>query len=755
MNLTKQPQFTRNRGGGNQLQGNLANNGGASNGPQLMRSLRAQGGEKKDAGALNDFIGFPFKGEPVRVAMLLKFLLMEARTLHVIQETDHGDVAMTADRCFTEEDFYFVDLVSPLQPTHVAGEDEQAKRDKDSEISNWKLATARLATRNASHKSFWDYFSLEASGWLRKRLAPDYWLSLQTVLGVITPRNVFKEFQRVGSIAGDVNTTIADNQRLQTLLKPWDGRTMQAHEFLSRFMQAARDDQAIPLPNGTVLDPLDEDNWTALETELASRLFYRLITQHKAFVNFKMPQRYDEAIEKFIDSPNEYVTYSEKVQAIIKECAKLDTQGEIWDGSTRRRDRWTKPQPSGSPVQQPVGGPAPSPAGIQKTVMPPSIKRLVRETHGLTNRDIHSASGEEQKTLIIAAIRGQLAAPTPVISGSDASVTRCNCGVAAAVVDCRTCLEALLRQLSPVPQHGRVQQHSPVYTPQRVAAAMSAVSAPAGLSPALQNIARTAAARSMSNAAVAGIPVKRKLNMIRAVRRSATGELTRVLTDPVVAEVVAKTQERLRNHPSFVVDSGSEITGVCPEDMLRWQEFTQAEFPEGYLKGQSCSGQTLTMLGDGATLSRWPRTTAILELTDRVLSVREFTGVSVNQDVYFPALSRGLPFGVVFADAQTGMVTDVGDADYKVVPEHQPHFARGDPWRLDVDLRSVTKPVVVNRLDATEMVGQEAGLAIVDSLADQQLPLCDDEFDVDTGEWYALPESMSEALHETDAVDRV
>ena len=154
MNLTKQPQFTRNRGGGNQLQGNLANNGGASNGPQLMRSLRAQGGEKKDAGALNDFIGFPFKGEPVRVAMLLKFLLMEARTLHVIQETDHGDVAMTADRCFTEEDFYFVDLVSPLQPTHVAGEDEQTKRDKESEISNWKLATARLATRNASHKGF-------------------------------------------------------------------------------------------------------------------------------------------------------------------------------------------------------------------------------------------------------------------------------------------------------------------------------------------------------------------------------------------------------------------------------------------------------------------------------------------------------------------------------------------------------------------------------------------------------------------------
>jgi hypothetical protein len=67
---------------------------------------------------------------------------------------------------------------------------------------------------------------------------------------------------------------------------------------------------------------------------------------------------------------------------------------------------------------------------------------------------------------------------------------------------------------------------------------------------------------------------------------------------------------------------------------------------------------------------------------------------------------------------------------------------------------SVTKPVVV-RLYATEMVGHEAGLAIVDSLADQQLPLCDDELDADTGEWYALPESMSEVLHETDAVDRV
>ena len=94
MNLTKQPQFTRNRGGGNQLQGNLANNGGASNGPQLMRSLRAQGGEKKDAGALNDFIGFPFKGEPVRVAMLLKFLLMEARTLHAA-----GVLYVTASSC--------------------------------------------------------------------------------------------------------------------------------------------------------------------------------------------------------------------------------------------------------------------------------------------------------------------------------------------------------------------------------------------------------------------------------------------------------------------------------------------------------------------------------------------------------------------------------------------------------------------------------------------------------------------------------
>jgi hypothetical protein len=149
---------------------------------------------------------------------------------------------------------------------------------------------------------------------------------------------------------------------------------------------------------------------------------------------------------------------------------------------------------------------------------------------------------------------------------------------------------------------------------------MSAVSAPAGLSPALQNIARTAAARSMSDAAVAGIPVKRKLNMIRAVRRSAASEATRVLSDRVVEEVFAKTQERLRNHPSFVVDSGSEITGVCPEDMLRWQVFTQAEFPLGYLNGQSCSGQRLTMLGDGTTLARWPRTTAILELTDRVLS---------------------------------------------------------------------------------------------------------------------------------------
>ena len=757
-------QFTRNRNGGNQSQqGNLAQGSGNSGQAQLIRSLpRAPGGGEQKGGKklTADFLTSPFKGEPVRVPELIKLILLEASTLTVTQDTEEGEIQYPGNRCFTEANFYFIDPVVPIQIVHVQGEDEQARRDKDAEITNWKLSTARLTARNASHKAFWDHFSLEATGWLRKRIAPDYWTSLQTVLGLLNPFVIFQELKRVGSIAGEVNSTIADNQRLQKLLQPWDGQTTQAHEFHSRFMQSARDDQAITLPNGVIVDPLDNENWTLLEQELADRFFYRLITQHKAFVSFRLPQRYDEAIAKFMSSPVEHTTYSAKVQAIIKECAKLDTQGQIWDNAPKAQ----QPLRQSGFVQQ---SPPPSAAasGAQQTAisrppgMTPSIKRLVRDTYQLTNRDLLAVSPDQQQVLMVGAIRSQLASPNlgSTVATAAAGSTRCNCGVSAQMTDCRSCLLSLLGSAVPA----GMQPAHPSYTPQRVAAAMTAASASnGGLSPALQHIAQTAAARAASNAAApAGSFVRkdnRKVQMIRAVRCADAGNSNVLrMRDVTDKESNATAEQRLLHHPSFVVDSGSEITGICPEDMLRWAEFTQREFPVGYMQGESCSGERLTILGEGTTLSRWPSTTAILELQDRVLSVKEFTGPAMDQDVFFPARSRGLPFGVVFADAKTGLVTDVGDQDYKVQPEHAPHHQRGQPWRLAVDLRSEpVQKAVVNRLDAAEMVRQEAGLTIVDSL-DEAFDEGDQVYGDDDGgnDWYSLPASEDADYTGAEAID--
>ena len=127
----------------------------------------------------------------------------------------------------------------------------------------------------------------------------------------------------------------------------------------------------------------------------------------------------------------------------------------------------------------------------------------------------------------------------------------------------------------------------------------------------------------------------------------------------------------------------------------------------------------------------------------------------MDQDVFFPARSRGLPFGVVFADAKTGLVTDVGDQDYKVQPEHAPHHQRGQPWRLAVDLRSEpVQKAVVNRLDAAEMVRQEAGLTIVDSL-DEAFDEGDQVYGDDDGgnDWYSLPASEDADYTGAEAID--
>ena len=696
-----------------------------------------------------DFKKYPFNGEPTRVVHLQKQLLQEAKSQRVLQLTmEGGDSWMTADSCFTTADFYYIVRDLPVQPLHQLGEDEQTRRDVESMIVNWKIELQRINNRNDSMEKFWNHFAEESTGWLRSRVSAKFWLYLLDSLGEITPFVFWTELNRVGGVVGSISSVLADNQRFSQVLSRWDPSSVQPHEFIARFMQYYREDQAIRLPDGTMVDPREDANWTAVDKERAHRMLYRLWTVHQTFVDFKLPGRYTPALEKFFSSPTEYVTYSEKVEAILKECAKIDTSGEMWDGAKRQPRQPQSNQKANVTTQNSSG----TPVVAQRPALPPSIRTLVCQTSNLTKKEVEALPAESRDVLVVNALKSRLSEPLPAPPATPSS-SRCHCGVQDMITNCRTCLEQALSTMGVQP--GAALARSPETSKQRVAdavvSAAASVGQSPGLSPNLQHIAQTALARQAAAASGPATNTRgftRKVKMISKVecRDPAYLSVFRTTLNPSHEDVSA-AQKRLATHPSFVVDSGSELTGVCPQDMLLWKPHTQVEYPEGYMSGQSCSGENLTLLGQGVTVERWPMSTAVLQLQDRVLSVKEFTGLAHNQDVYFPAQSRGLPFGVVFADANTGMVTDIGDYQYRVQPHPLPHFQRGDPWMLRPHL---SKGVVggapsVKRIDAAEMVQHEAGLAVFDSLKQ-----CDDDDDDDVndlmvGEWYPLPTSHSTA----------
>jgi hypothetical protein len=686
----------------------------------LNRSAGSSAGNARKREDQKDFISHPFRGEPTRVAHLLKYLLLEANTLRVIQEVEGGgEEALLGADCFLKDEFYFIETRVPQQPLHVAGEDEQARRDVEALISNWKYSTARMTARNQSHRAFWDHFSLEETGWLRRRIAPEYWLSLAATLPSMEPRPLYKEFVRIGAITGEINSTIADNQRFQAALAPWKDSNMEAHEFLSRFMQLSRDDAAIPLSDGTVFDPLEEANWSEVQREYAHRLFYRLITQHSVFDGFKLPLKYHAALAKYFDSPVEHRLYSQKNAALITEFAKLDTTDQIWDGAPKIHNgvgngnqllkrAVTSPAP-GTPAAEPI-------RSANRPSIPASVRRLVRDQYLLTNKALDALGASEQQVLVVGALRQQLASPVPSPPHPSGQATQCNCGAQPTSADCRDCCQQLLaRWMQTNPPRGPITRAAP-------AAIQPSVSP--GLTPNLTQIAQAAVARQAAATGPAANTrgYAKKIAMIRLVRTTE---------EPVTC-----------NGPPFVVDSGSDMTGIGPAEMLRWKPHTQVEFTKQVPQAQSCSGEPLTLLGDGVTVTRWPRTTAIMQLTQPVLSVKEFTSPRVDQDVFFPAQSRGLPFGVLFADAQSGKVCDVGDAEYMVYPDDVPHHQRGAiSWKFTPLLEEVSNKSAsqVRRVEASEMVDMEAGLAIYDAIengfADDDL---EEHFDDGAGDWLSL-----------------
>ena len=736
----KPAQLTQGGSGGYSTQGGEKNSGGGNS--HWKRPNGQEEVEKKQQQTW-DFKKFQFNGEPTRVVHFQKQLLQEAKAQRVLQLTvEGGDSWMLVDDCFTTEDFYFIVRDLPIQPIHQIGEDEQMRRDIESMIVNWKIELQRITNRNDSMEKFWTHFSAEQTGWLRSRVSTKFWLYLQESLGEITPFAFWSELNRVGGVIGSISSVLADNQRFSQVLSRWDPSSVQPHEFIARFMQYSREDQAIRLPDGITVDPRDDANWTVLDRERACRMLYRLWTVHQTFVDFKLPARYTPALEKFFESTTDHVTYSAKVEAILKECAKIETSGEMWDGAKKQPTKQQQPKTTPQAQQSAV-----TPV-VAARPLQPSVRSLVCQVSHLSKKEVDALPEEARDVLVVNALKTRLSSNLPAPPVTSSSNTSCNCGVHDMISNCRACLEQALITMGAKP--AGTLPISPGTTQRRVAEAVASAAANVvqspGLSPNLQQIAQSALARQAAAAAGPASNtrgVARKVKMISKVACRDPEYLSVFRTTlPASRETTSAAQARLAPHPSFVVDSGSELTGVCPQDMLLWKPHSQVEYPEGYMSGQSCSGENLTLLGQGVTVDRWPLSTAVLQLQDRVLSVKEFTGLAHNQDVYFPAQSRGLPFGVVFGDAATGMVTDVGDYDYRVKPHALPHFQRGEPWVLRPHLSKgvVGGTPAVKRLEAAEMVKQEGGLAVFDSL-DQ---LEDDEVDdVYAGEWYPLPTSHS------------
>ena len=578
------------------------------------------------------------------------------------------------------------------------------------------------------------------------------------------PHKLYLEFQRVGAITGEINSTIADNQRFAKVLQPFPGdQSVQPHEFLSRFLQASREDYRIPLADGTVLDPTLDENWTEKEQEMAHRDFYRLLTLHKTFVNFSMPQKFDAALAKFFEQPNDYRLYSQKNAAIINLFAKQDTAAIVWDGAKVPKQQFApRQQPVVTNLSRPVQSvtSSSSSAGTPQNVprVAQSIMRLTRETFGCSTADIKSLPEDERNSLIVSAIRSQVNNPQPSTANPKSNeargMTSCKCGNFNAISDCRQCLVLLDNELScragissPASNAVHSRPAAPVSNAQSPGSPGLQASLAALAQAALEKKHKTATASSSSSYAgpsAATRNVARRVAMIRILEDWREPKTEWDVPDPMrisrvahVPKELVQPSPRLADHSPFLLDSGSMVNAVTLADMFSWEAYTQRAFAEGVLKGESCSGESLTIVGEGSTLKRWPLTMAISELVQPILSVRSFTERSQDKDVWFPALSRGLPFGAIISDASTGLVHDVADHEYLITPFDQSHHERGQPLRVKYDLlglaekdssppaaRSTPATVPtkqpwqydVRRLDAAEMLQQEGGLGIFDAV---------------------------------------
>ena len=715
--------------------------------------------------AVRDFQAAPYQGEPQRTEQLLKELLEESNLKYVLQETEQGQQLQQAGGFFTKATFYFIVQLIPPCPRHVAGETEQDKRDKEAEIRNWVLDEKAIMAQNESQQTFFDYMFAEGTGWLRKRISPLYWQSLVEQIKPMHPHKLYLEFQRVGAITGEINSTIADNQRFAKAMKPFPGdNSIQPHEFLSRYMQASREDYRIPLANGTVFDPSLDENWGEVVQEITHRNFYRLLTLHKTFVNWSMPPKFDVALAKYFEQPNDYRLYSQKNAAIINLFAKQDTAAIVWDGAKAQKQQQFVPrqQPAVANLSRPIQSStsSSSSAGAPQNVprVTPSIMRLTRETFGCSTAEIKSLPEDERNTLFVSAIRSQVNNPQPSTANPKShealGLTSCNCGNFKAISDCRQCLVLLDQELScragissPASKAVQSSPVAPVHKAQSTGSPGLQASLAALAQAALEKKHKTAAASSSQSYAgpsAATRNVARRVAMIRILEDWREPRSEWDAPDPMrisrvahVPKELVQPSQRLADHSPFLLDSGSMVNAVTLVDMLSWEAYTQREFAAGLLKGESCSGESLTIVGEGSTLKRWPPTMAISELVQPILSVKSFTEQSQDKDVWFPALSRGLPFGAIISDASTGLVHDVADHEYLITPFDQSHHERGQPLRVKYDLLGLdvkASPLAaasstpaaapprqpwqydVSRLDAAEMVQQEGGLGIFDAV---------------------------------------
>ena len=736
-----------------------------------QQGSNSQGFSKSDLGEVKenkkdveDFEKNPWTGHMATVRYLMDQILVAAASKKVIQFTDDEDVQMEASACFTKDNFWHIIREKARPPRHAAGETEQQSRDVDAEIKNWELDAKRNEDKNATHLKFYEYFFDEPDGWLRKRISSVYWATLLKKLVPMEPRNFWLELERISELTGEVNATISDNQRFSAVFKPWSDVTVPPHEFLDRYFQAFKKDMEIPLSDGSVFKPDEDDNWSDLLSQLAWRNLYRMITLPKVFTQFRLPSKYDTALENYFNSElsTSERLYSDKVQSIITFVAKQETKSQVWEGPRQKQVLLPRHNAPGPPITAAI-----LPKQQGKVPMTTSVRQLVRRTSDLTNAQIAACSPEHHNGILVQAVRSQIAAPVPVVDASgaskDGSVTTCECGSADLTANCVRCLvglEMLASAQLGVPSTSTQsfgKRKKPASPPQVSSSGGAAVASPSGLQPNLQAIAEAAAARvaQQQSPAAAG-PSSSTRNFAKKVRMFRISSLEHKLRmirlsrlDSASGRVTSEYRRLFGNadHESFLLDSGSQAHVIQPQHMLKWEPHTSTEFPDGFMSGETCSGEPLTLLGSGSTIARWPNTVAVAELQQPLLSVSAFTQFTVDQDVIFPALSRGLPYGAIISDAKSGLVQDVADHDYLVTPDVLPHSQRGAPLRVTFSVESVPLAAVqtstpllsVARMDSSEFIRQEGGLAVYeDTYLDPLIA-----YDSPAGNWESDEEDVS------------